>query len=113
MSLLDDLHAIMEKDPAATNVVEVVLTYPGLHAIILHRFAHDLHRAGIPIVPRIVSGMNRWLTGVEIHPGATIGRGLFIDHGMGLVIGETSEIGDNVTLHQGVGKRIATGNSPC
>jgi serine O-acetyltransferase len=102
MSFLDDLHAIMDKDPAATNVVEVALTYPGLHAIILHRFAHRLHGAGLPIIPRIISHMNRWLTGVEIHPGATIGRGLFIDHGMGLVIGETSEVGDNVTLHQGV-----------
>jgi serine O-acetyltransferase len=83
-------------------VVEVVLTYPGLHAIIMHRFAHRLANAGIPFVPRVLSHLNRWLTGVEIHPGATIGKGLFIDHGMGLVIGETSEIGDNVTLHQGV-----------
>jgi serine O-acetyltransferase len=102
MQFREDLHAIMDSDPAATNVVEVALSYPGLHAIILHRFAHGLHQAGIPFLPRVLSHFSRWLTGVEIHPGATIGKGLFIDHGMGLVIGETSEIGDNVTLHQGV-----------
>jgi len=102
VSFRDDVHAIMDGDPAATNVAEVILTYPGLHAIVIHRFAHRLALAGIPIVPRMLSHVNRWLTGIEIHPGATIGRGLFIDHGMGLVIGETSEVGDNVTLHQGV-----------
>src|SRR5579859_1607394 len=102
MSFRDDIRAIIERDPAATNLLEVVLTYPGLHAIMLHRLAFRLHRRGIPLLPRLVSHVNRWVTGVEIHPGATIGRGLFIDHGMGLVIGETSEVGDNVTLHQGV-----------
>src|SRR5258707_938667 len=102
MSFRADLRAIMDADPAATSVFEVVLTYPGLHAIVMHRVANRMHRAGIPVLPRVLSHFNRWLTGVEIHPGATIGRGLFIDHGMGLVIGETSEVGDNVTLHQGV-----------
>jgi serine O-acetyltransferase len=102
VSFRDDVRAIMEGDPAATNVVEVILTYPGLHAIMIHRFAHRLALSGIPIVPRVLSHVNRWLTGVEIHPSATIGHSLFIDHGMGLVIGETSEVGDNVTLHQGV-----------
>jgi serine O-acetyltransferase len=102
MSFRDDVRAIMESDPAATNVVEVVLTYPGLHAIVLHRFAHQLRAWRVPVLPRMLSHVNRWLTGVEIHPAATIGRGLFIDHGMGLVIGETSEVGDFVTLHQGV-----------
>ncbi len=102
MSLRDDVQAIFERDPAATNLVEVLLTYPGLHAILLHRFAHALHRQGIPVFPRLISHFNRWVTGIEIHPGAKIGRGFFIDHGMGVVIGETSEIGDNVTLYQGV-----------
>lgn len=102
MSFREDVRAIFERDPAATNLIEVLLTYPGLHAIALHRLANGLHRQGVPIVPRLISHANRWLTGVEIHPGATIGRGLFIDHGMGLVIGETSEVGNNVTLHQGV-----------
>src|SRR5258708_31057539 len=102
MSFRDDVRAVFERDPAATNLVEVLLTYPGLHAILLHRLAHRLHQRGIPVIPRVISPLGRWLTGIEIHPGATIGRGLFIDHGMGLVIGETSEIGDGVTLHQGV-----------
>ncbi len=102
MSLRDDVQAIFDRDPAATNLVEVLLTYPGLHALILHRVAHSLHRAGVPFVPRLISHLNRFVTGVEIHPGARIGRGCFIDHGMGLVVGETSEIGDGVTLHQGV-----------
>src|SRR5258708_28680710 len=102
MSFRDDVRAVFERDPAATNLVEVLLTYPGLHAILLHRLAHRLHQRGIPVIPRVISHLGRWLTGIEIHPGATIGRGRFIDHGMGLVIGETSEIGDGVTLHQGV-----------
>jgi serine O-acetyltransferase len=102
VSFRDDVRAVFERDPAATNLVEVLLTYPGLHAIVLHRLAHGLHRRGIPVLPRLISHISRWLTGIEIHPGATIGRGLFIDHGMGLVIGETSEVGDGVTLHQGV-----------
>lgn len=102
MSFADDVRAIFERDPAATNLVEVLLTYPGLHALVLHRLAHALHRRGIPVIPRLISHFNRWITGIEIHPGAKIGRGVFIDHGMGVVIGETSEIGDNVTLYQGV-----------
>ena len=102
MSLGDDLRAALDRDPAATNPIEVVLTYPGLHALLVHRLAHFLYVIGIPILPRVVSHVSRMLTGIEIHPGATIGRGLFIDHGMGVVVGETSEIGDNVTMYQGV-----------
>ncbi len=102
MSLAEDIRVIFERDPAATNLLEVLLTYPGLHALLLHRLAHRLHLLGIPVIPRLISHLNRWLTGVEIHPGARIGRRFFIDHGMGVVIGETSEIGDNVTLYQGV-----------
>ena len=102
MSLGDDLRAALDRDPAAPNPIEVVLTYPGLHALLVHRLAHFLYVIGIPILPRVVSHISRMLTGIEIHPGATIGRGLFIDHGMGVVVGETSEIGDNVTMYQGV-----------
>jgi serine O-acetyltransferase len=102
VSLYDDVQVILERDPAATNLIEVLLTYPGLHALLLHRVAHHLHRNGVPLFPRLISHLNRWVTGIEIHPGATIGRRVFIDHGMGLVIGETSEVGDDVTLHQGV-----------
>lgn len=101
-TLRDDLLAVFDRDPAARNIVEVVLAYPGLHAIWLHRLAHRMHLAGIPVFPRLLSHFNRWITGIEIHPGASIGRGFFIDHGMGVVIGETAEIGDNVTLYQGV-----------
>ncbi len=101
-TLRDDLLAVFDRDPAARNVFEVLLAYPGLHAIWLHRLAHRLHRAGVPVLPRLVSHFTRWITGIEIHPGASIGRGFFIDHGMGVVIGETAEIGDNVTLYQGV-----------
>ncbi len=97
-----DLRAARERDPAATSDLEVLLCYPGFHARLLHRFAHALHRCGILLVPRLVSHLNRALTGIEIHPGARIGEALFIDHGMGVVIGETAEIGDNVTLYQGV-----------
>lgn len=99
--LRDDLRAVFRNDPAATNLAEVLL-YPGLHAIVLHRLAHWLHRRGVIFVPRLISQLARFLTGVEIHPGATIGRGFFIDHGMGTVIGETTEIGDRVMLYQGV-----------
>jgi len=102
----EDLQAVFERDPAAKNVVEVVLAYPGLHAIWLHRIAHALLRAGVPIIPRLISHLNRFLTGIEIHPGATIGRRLFIDHGMGVVIGETAEIGDDCMLYQGVSLAI-------
>ena len=97
-----DLHAVFERDPAATNFIEVLLTYPGLHALILHRIAHWLWLKGVPVIPRLISHISRFLTGIEIHPGANIGFGFFIDHGMGVVIGETAIIGNNVTLFQGV-----------
>jgi serine O-acetyltransferase len=97
----DDLRAIYLNDPAARSLPEVLL-YPGLHAILLHRLAHRLWVRGLPFVPRLISQIGRFLTGIEIHPGARIGRGFFIDHGMGVVIGETTEIGDWVTLYQGV-----------
>ncbi len=99
--LRDDVRAIFRNDPAARNLAEVLL-YPGLHAIVLHRVAHAIHRRGVPFVPRLISQISRFLTGIEIHPGARIGRGFFIDHGMGVVIGETAEIGDWVVLYQGV-----------
>jgi serine O-acetyltransferase len=97
-----EIQAAMERDPAAISKIEVILTYSGLHAVIFHRIAHFLHTLKIPYLPRIISQFARWLTGIEIHPGAQIGRGLFIDHGMGVVIGETTIIGNNVTLYQGV-----------
>ena len=97
-----ELRACFERDPAARNVVEVLLTYSGLHALIGYRLAHTLHRWGVPVLPRLVSQLVRAITGVEIHPGAQLGRGIFIDHGMGVVIGETAVLGDNVTLFQGV-----------
>ncbi|GAB1534136.1 MULTISPECIES: serine O-acetyltransferase [Brevibacillus] len=98
----DDIHAVFERDPAARSTLEVVMTYSGLHAIWGHRIAHRLWKAELCTLARIVSQLSRFFTGIEIHPGATIGRGLFIDHGMGVVIGETCEIGDNVTIYQGV-----------
>ena len=97
-----EIRACFERDPAARNLVEVLLTYAGLHAVIDHRIAHTLHRLGVPVLPRLLMHLSRWMTGIEIHPAATIGRGLFIDHGMGVVIGETAVLGDNVTLFQGV-----------
>jgi serine O-acetyltransferase len=97
-----DFHAALAMDPAATSKVEVALTYSGFHALLFYRVAHWLWKKGIPFVPRALSQLARFLTGIEIHPGAAIGSGLFIDHGMGVVIGETTEIGDNVTLFQGV-----------
>lgn len=93
------IRSILERDPAA-KVSELWL-YPCVYALLAHRLAHPLYKAGIPILPRLISQTSRFLTGIEIHPGATIGRNLFIDHGMGVVIGETCEIGDNVTLFQG------------
>ncbi|GAB6085528.1 serine O-acetyltransferase [Alkaliphilus crotonatoxidans] len=97
----DDIQAIFERDPAARTTLEVLLCYPGLHAIILHRISHSLYKRGWVLVPRIISNISRFFTGIEIHPGATIGRRLFIDHGTGVVIGETAEVGDNVTIYQG------------
>lgn len=93
---------MFERDPAARSVWEVVLCYQGLHAIWLHRISHALYKRGWILVPRVISNLCRFLTGIEIHPGATIGEGLFIDHGTGIVIGETAEVGKNVTLYQGV-----------
>ena len=101
-SIRRDLEAALERDPAASSVLEVLLAYPGFHARQLHRVAHRLHRRGVPLLPRLISHLNRAVTGIEIHPAARIGEGLFIDHGMGVVIGETAEIGDDVTLYQGV-----------
>lgn len=100
--VLTDLQAIYERDPAARNWLEVLVCYPGLQALVLHRFAHWLHRLGIPFVPRMISHVNRFLTGIEIHPNASIGKGVFIDHGMGVVIGETAVIGDYAVIYQGV-----------
>ena len=98
----EDVRAVQERDPAATSKLEIVTSYAGLHALWLHRLAHKLSDLGVPVVPRWVSQFNRLVTGIEIHPGAKIGKGLFIDHGAGVVIGETAEIGDNVTMYQGV-----------
>ena len=98
----EDIQTIYDKDPAATNIVEVFLCYPGLHALIAHRIAHKLSYWGIPVIPRLISYWSRIFTGIEIHPGARIGRRFFIDHGMGVVIGETTYIGDDVLLYQGV-----------
>lgn len=93
---------MQERDPAATSKLEILTSYSGLHALWLHRIAHRLHTVGLPVLPRWISQFNRFLTGIEIHPGACIGKGFFIDHGAGVVIGETAEIGDNVTVYQGV-----------
>jgi serine O-acetyltransferase len=101
-SIRRDIDAIRERDPAARSALEVVLAYPGFHARELHRLAHTLHARRIPILPRVISNFSRFATGIEIHPGAVIGEGLFIDHGMGVVIGETAEIGDDCHLLQGV-----------
>ncbi len=98
----EDIKTIYEKDPAANHILEVLLCYPGLHALVAHRIAHKLKYWGIPVIPRLISYWTRVLTGIEIHPGATIGRRFFIDHGMGVVIGETTIIGDDVLIYQGV-----------
>ena len=97
-----DVEVIFERDPAADNLIEVLLTSPGLHAREVQRLAHTLWLWRVPVIPRLVSHFGRFITGVEIHPGARIGSGLFIDHGSGVVIGETSEIGDDVSIFQGV-----------
>lgn len=98
----EDIDVVFDRDPAAKSVWEVLFCYQGLHAIWLYRIAHYLFVRGWIVLPRMISNFARFLTGIEIHPGATIGKGLFIDHGSGVVIGETAEIGDNVTLYQGV-----------
>jgi serine O-acetyltransferase len=100
--LSDDIQAIFERDPAARSRIEVLLCYPGVHAVMFHRLARALWQRGWRTFARFISQVARWLTGIEIHPGARIGRRLLIDHGMGVVIGETAEVGDDVTLYQGV-----------
>lgn len=99
---LSDLRAPVERDPAATGVLDVLLSYPGFHAITAHRLIHRMHRAGVPILPRFLAELVHRSTGIDIHPGATIGRSFFIDHGTGVVIGGTAIVGDGVTLYQGV-----------
>jgi len=96
-----DIKAILERDPAARNSLEVFLLYPGLHALMHHRVANWFYRHNIKFIARWISQCAKFWTGIEIHPGATIGKGLFIDHGTGVVIGETAEIGDNCTIYQG------------
>ncbi len=100
--LLEDLRTIRRNDPAARGALEILLCYPGLHALWFHRIAHRLWRWRFPVLPRFLSHLGRFLTGIEIHPGATIGRRVFIDHGMGVVIGETAEVGDDCLIYQGV-----------
>jgi serine O-acetyltransferase len=107
----DDIEAVLARDPAARSRLEVLLCYPGLHALLVHRLAHRIWRAGWRLPARWLSQLSRFLTGIEIHPGATIGERLFIDHGMGVVIGETAEIGDDVTLYQGVTLGGVSGDS--
>src|SRR5881296_1297666 len=97
-----DIRAVLERDPAARSALEVLLCYPGVHALCFHRLAHAIWRRGWTTSARLLSHVARFLTGIEIHPAATLGPGLFIDHGMGVVIGETAEVGENVTLLQGV-----------
>ena len=98
----EDIKVIYENDPAAKNLLEVILCYPGLHALVAYRFAHRLYKWNIPLVPRVISYLTRIITGIEIHPGAEIGRRFFIDHGEGVVIGATTEIGDDVLIYQQV-----------
>ena len=101
-TILTDFQIIFERDPAARNWMEVLCCYPGLHALLLHRVAHKLYCHRVPLIPRLISHLERFLTGIEIHPGAQIGQGVFIDHGMGVVIGETAIIGDYSLIYQGV-----------
>ena len=100
--LREDIRCVFDRDPAARNAFEVATTYPGVHAVLLHRLSHRLWNAGLLWLARMLSTLGRWLTGIEIHPGARIGRRFFIDHGMGVVIGETAVIGDDCTLYHGV-----------
>lgn len=101
-TLKTDFQIIFERDPAARNWLEVLLCYPGLQALACHRFAHRLYKLDMPFVPRLISHIGRFITGIEIHPGAAIGKGVFIDHGMGVVIGETAVVGDYSLIYQGV-----------
>ena len=98
----EDIRSVFHRDPAARNSVEVLLTYPGLHALLFHRLAHVCWRARLKLLARLISAFSRWMTGIEIHPGASIGRRFFIDHGMGVVVGETAIIGDRCLIYQGV-----------
>lgn len=102
LPLVDDFAIIFERDPAARSWIEVLCCYPGLHAIAAHRFAHWLHNRGVAFFPRFIAHLSRFFTGIEIHPGAQLGRGVFIDHGMGVVIGETAIVGDYTLIYQGV-----------
>ena len=97
-----DIRVVFERDPAAKSIWEVIFCYPGFHAVLFHRVAHWMYLHKMVLIPRMISQLSRFLTGIEIHPGAKIGQGLFIDHGTGVVIGETAEVGDNVTIYQGV-----------
>lgn len=101
-NLLNDARSIARRDPAAKSTLEVILLYSGFHAVVLHRVSHWLYKRELFLIARLISQISRFLTGIEIHPGAVIGRALFIDHGMGLVIGETAEVGDNCTIYHGV-----------
>jgi serine O-acetyltransferase len=101
-SIRNDIRAIYQCDPAVHNILEIWLAYPGFHARQFHRLAHTLFQWHVPVIPRLISHISRFLTGIEIHPGAQLGEGVFIDHGMGVVIGETAIVGDYVTLYQGV-----------
>tara|TARA_B100000315_G_scaffold150954_1_gene139745 strand:+ start:13398 stop:14099 length:702 start_codon:yes stop_codon:yes gene_type:complete len=101
-TIRDDIQIALTRDPASRNFLEVIFCYPGFHAIIIHRIAHWFWINRLFLISRIISHISRWITGIEIHPGAKIGKGFFIDHGMGVVIGETTEIGDNCTIYQGV-----------
>ena len=102
LQIIDDVRVALKKDPAARSFMEVLILYPGVHALIGYRLAHGLWKFGLKFLARTLSQFFRWITGIEIHPAAKIGHGFFIDHGMGVVIGETSEIGDNVFIYQGV-----------
>jgi serine O-acetyltransferase len=100
--LKEDINSVYDRDPAARNFFEIITTYPGIHALIFHRLSHALYKRNFKWLARVISNIVRWYTGIEIHPGAVIGRRFFIDHGTGIVIGETAEIGDDVTLYHGV-----------
>lgn len=102
MWLREQIETVKQRDPAARSAIEVALTYPGFHAVVIHRLSSALRKRNLHLLARIVSHLGRFLTGIEIHPGATVGRRFFIDHGMGVVIGETAVVGDDVTLYQGV-----------
>jgi serine O-acetyltransferase len=101
-TIREQIDTVFRRDPAAKSTLEILLCYPGFHAVLIHRLTHRLYQARLFVVARFLSQVARWATGIEIHPGATIGRRLFIDHGMGVVVGETAEIGDDVLIYQGV-----------